>query len=109
MKSNLSLVDGVFSIDGVAEKVKIEQETSDILSNIDWSKVALLNMGNHCYPMFGKTYIHQIVVNHLKDVHSNYWKKLGWTIEVGGKLLVGHLDDNIYNFNLSNLMWIPKG
>jgi hypothetical protein len=107
-KSTLSLKDGIFSIDGVAQKVKIDQETSDILSNIDWSKTDLLNHDNHCYPFYGTVYIHQIIAAHLKDENTEHWKKLGWTIENGGKLIIGHLDDNCYNFNKSNLMWIPE-
>ena len=58
--------------------------------------------------MIGKTKIHQIVAANLKDENTEHWKKLGWTIENGGKLVVGHLDDNPMNFNKSNLMWIPE-
>jgi hypothetical protein len=101
-------VNGVFSIDGVAQKPMIDQETSDILAHIDWLKVDLLNNGKNCYPLFGKKYIHQIVGVNLKDENTEHWTKLGWTIENGGKLIIGHLDDNCFNFNKSNLMWIPE-
>ena len=87
--------------------MKIDEETCGILATIDWSKVALLNKGSHCYPVFRKASIHQIVAVKLKDENTQHWKKLGWSIEDGGKLIVGHLDDNPYNFNKSNLMWIP--
>ena len=106
--STLSLVDGVFTIDGIAQKVKIDQETSVIVAKIDWSKIKLQNDGNRCYPIFGKTFIHQIVAANLKDENTEHWKKLGWTVSEGGKLVVGHLDDNPMNFNKSNLMWIPE-
>jgi hypothetical protein len=60
-KSTLSLVNGVFSIDGVAQKEIIDQETCGILANFDWSKGTLQNAGNHCYPVIGKTKVHKIV------------------------------------------------
>jgi hypothetical protein len=102
------LVDGVFTIDGIAQKVKIDQETSDILANIDWSKTDLENHGNHCYPIIGKNRLHKIVAAPLNEEHTEHWKRLGWTIKNGGKLVIGHLDDNPMNFNKSNLMWIPE-
>jgi hypothetical protein len=74
---------------------------------IVWSKVKLLNGGNHCYPVLNKTTIHKIVINDLKDTHFQHWKQLEWD-GVIGNLVIGHLDDNVYNFNRSNLMWIPK-
>ena len=107
-KSALNLVDGVFSIDGVAQKVKIDDETCGILAKVDWSKVDLQNKKSNSYPVIGKTKIHQIVAANLKDENTEHWKRLGWTIKNGGKSVIGHLDDNPMNFNKSNLMWIPE-
>ena len=89
------------------QKVQIDDETRHRLRVVEWSKVKLLNHGNHCYPVLGKTAIHKIVIYDLKEAHFNDWKDLGWD-EVKGNLVVGHLDDNVNNFNRSNLMWIPK-
>ena len=54
-KSTLSLVDGVFSINGIAQETKIDEETSDILAHITWSEVDLQNSATHCYPILGNS------------------------------------------------------
>jgi hypothetical protein len=85
--------DGWLYIDGVKQKVQIDKETTEKLKDIEWSKVKLQNSGNHCYPILGKTAIHTIVINDLKEAHFNDWKYLGWD-GVLGNLVVGHLDNN---------------
>jgi hypothetical protein len=82
-------------------------ETLTILSDVVWSKVTLVNGGNHSYPTLGLRLIHTIVALPLKELHLKYWRDFNWTGPVGD-LIVSHLDDDVFYFNQPNLFWVPS-
>jgi hypothetical protein len=100
--------DGKLYIDDVFVQ-QIDLETLAILKNadVDFTKIKLMNLGNHTYPSSRANYLHIIVASaFVKENFANFQAK-GFTGTLRN-LVVAHLDDNVFNFNKSNLMCIPR-
>ena len=100
--------DGKLYIDDVFVQ-QIDLETMAILKNagVDFTKIKLMNRGNHCYPIIGAICLHVIVATVCIKEHFAHFQAKGFTGSLRN-LVVAHLDDNVFNFNKSNLMCVPR-
>ena len=89
-------------------EIQINQTTMDILgeSGLNLSKLCLSNQRKHFYPIIGLTCLHIVIRQSFKQNDLEYWRALGFT-GPEGSLVVAHLDDDVLNFNVENLFWVP--
>ena len=77
-------------------------------SGVNFSKIDLMDNGNHCYLVFNGRKLHAIVALVNAESEMAVFKSNGYEGSIRS-FVVAHLDDDVFNFNQSNLSKLVNG